>query len=281
MEPWHQRNPINETFPFHVIITDITEFPPHWHEELEIVYALDYELMIGLNHEVYILKPRDIFLIGPGEVHFFVTPPQKSQRIILQFEPSLFESFVPVMRERRFTFPLIAREPGPAGPGHRGLEQQILNIAKEHSAKQEGYQLAIKARLYDMIVVLLRHVPMEPYSSFEQHKHLKRLERLEQVFRYVETHHTREIPLEEIARAANFSIYHFTRFFKEATGMTFVQYLNNYRITKAAKLLANTSDPVTEIAFKVGFESIKTFNRVFKQIKGCNPTTYKKSMVGK
>jgi AraC-like DNA-binding protein len=97
----------------------------------------------------------------------------------------------------------------------------------------------------------------------------------------VEHNYTREITLAEIAGAANFSIYHFARFFKEATGMTFIQYLNNYRISKAIRYLCSTTDPITEIAFQAGFDSIKTFNRVFKQLKGCSPTEYKKSMASK
>ena len=278
MEAWHQRNLVDTEFPFNLFITDIAEFPPHWHEEIEIVYVLDENLVIGLNNEIFTVKPRDIFLIGRGEVHFFMTPPKKSKRIILQFELSMFETFAATMRERRFTIPLIENI-GAGETTHYELEHQILQIEEEYGRKAEGYHLAIKARLYDLMVILVRRVPMEKYSFSEQTKHLKRLERLEQVFRYVEQHHTREITLGEIAEAANFSIYHFTRFFKEATGMTFIQYLNNYRISKAIKYLTSSPDePITEVAFKAGFESIKTFNRVFRQLKGWSPTNYKKAI---
>jgi AraC-like DNA-binding protein len=278
MEAWHQKNLVAEDFPFQLLITDIAEFPPHWHEELEIVYALEQDLAIGLNNEIYILNPHDILLIGRGEVHYFLMPPlQKSKRIILQFELSLFESFALEIQERRFSSPLIKRQSEPALNPHRNLESQILAIETEYYQKRAGYQLAIKARLCDLMVTLLRQVPMEKYSSLEQMKHLKKLERLEQVFHYVEENYTREILLAEVAGAASFSVYHFARFFKEATGMTFVQYLNNYRVSKAAKYLINSSDPITEIAFQAGFDSIKTFNRVFKQLKGCSPREYKKA----
>ncbi len=281
MDAWHQRNLTFEGFPYNLFITDISEFPPHWHDEIEIVYALEEELVIGLNNEIFTLHPRDILVINSGEVHFFITPPKKSKRLILQFELTLFESCIVMIKERRFLTPLIQKN-GNDNRVHRRLEDQITAIKKEYSLMYEGQQssvLAIKARLYDLMVILLRQVPMENYSPLERNKYLKRLERLEQVFKFVEQNYTREISLKEIAQAANFSIYHFTRFFKEATGMTFTQYLNNYRISKAAKYLTNYSDSITEIAFKVGFESIKTFNRVFKQIKRCSPTVYKKMMI--
>ncbi|HEX7715026.1 MAG TPA: AraC family transcriptional regulator [Bacillota bacterium] len=280
MEAWHQKNLTDETSPFQLIITDIPEFPPHWHEELEIIYVLDEDLVIGLNHEVYTLKPRDIFLIGPGEVHFFINPPKKSKRVIIQFELAIFESFAARMREQKFSNPLIRSIDERSHP-HRGLERQILRIKEEYIRHREGHELAIKARLYDLVVILLRQVPMVPYSSVAQNKHLKRLERLEQVFRYVEEHYTQRISLTEVAAAANFSIYHFTRFFKEATGMTFIMYLNHYRIAKAVRYLTATTDPITEIAFKSGFESIQSFNRVFRQLKGCSPTSYIKGLLAK
>lgn len=278
MEAWHQKNLTDEQFPFNLFITDILEFPPHWHEEIEIIYVLEEELVIGLNSEIFHLKPRDIFLINSGEVHFFDTPPKKSQRIILQFELSLFQSLANTLRERKPVSPLIAFD-SPQSKVHHDLEQQLLAIAHEYSLELPGYQLAILARLYDLAVILLRQVPTEPYSSLERNKHLKRLERLEQVFNYVERNHTRAITLAEVAKAANFSVYHFTRFFKETTGMTFTQYLNNYRINQAIKFLTETTDPITEIAFKSGFESIKTFNRVFKQLKGCSPSAFKKQQM--
>jgi AraC-like DNA-binding protein len=73
-------------------------------------------------------------------------------------------------------------------------------------------------------------------------------------------------------------MYHFTRFFKDTTGMTFWQYLNNYKVSKAVNLLINTSDSISEIAFNSGFNSIKTFNRVFKQVKGCSPSEFRKAI---
>ncbi len=279
MEAWHQRNLTYEDFPFNLFITDIPEFPPHWHEEIEIVYVLEEELVIGLNNEIYTLQPRNILIINSSEVHFFVTPPKKSKRIILQFEQSLFGPFSAMMRERKLITPIINPLNKTQSQIHHDMEKQLLLIIEEYSKMRLGFQLVIQARLCDLIVILLRHVPMEKYSSLERSKHLKRLERLEQVFNYVAQNFSREISLNEIARTANFSIYHFTRFFRETTGMTFTQYLNNYRINKAVKFLTETTDSITEIAFNSGFESIKTFNRVFKQLKGCPPSSYKKKNV--
>lgn len=275
-----QKNLVDNSFPFNLFITDVPEFPPHWHTEIEIVYSLEGQQDIGLNNRVYTLEPRDILLVGMGDVHYFLHQSAKNKRIIIQFKPNLVEGFTPVFRKRRFIQPLIkshtASEANKEIELHKLIEKQILTLSNEYFNKQEGYKLAILARLYDLVLILLRQVPYENISSIERNKHLKRLERLEQVFQFVEQNFGRPISLEEVSQVANFSVYHFTRFFKETTGMTFLQYLNNYRVAKAEIYLTDTTDSITEVAFKAGFRSIKTFNRVFKKLKGCSPSQYQK-----
>jgi AraC-like DNA-binding protein len=161
---------------------------------------------------------------------------------------------------------------------HEALEEQILGIIGEYNDRRDAYKIAMRARLFDILVILLREIPMQAYSTQERSRNMNRLGRLDNVFRYVEENYTSEITLGKIASVANFSEYYFTRFFKEATGMTFGYYLNNFRVEKAVELLKSEGDAITEIVFKSGFGSIKTFNRVFRQIKGCSPTAYKKAI---
>jgi AraC-like DNA-binding protein len=282
MQALHQKTLLDADFPLKVFTTDVTEFPPHWHQAVEVVYVLDGSLKIGVNNEIYTLNARDMMLISGGDIHYFVPQPRHVNRIILHFEMAFFESFSTVVKDKRFTR-ILLKESDSAGSKngicvHSILEEHILGILKENEEKREGYKIALKARLFDILVILLRHIPMESYSAHEKNRHLNRLERLENVFRYVERNFGSNIRLDEISAVANFSVYYFTRFFKEATGMTFVKYVNNYRVAKAAEYLIDTDDPITEVVFKSGFGSIKTFNRVFKQLKGCSPSQYKKAI---
>lgn len=284
MKVQHQKTLLDTDFPMNIFFTDVTEFPPHWHEVVEVVYVLDGSLKIGVNSEIYTMNSRDILLISGGDVHHFVPQPKQVMRLILHFEMSLIESLCPSARNKRFSQVLLTKTAGPTSPGiagvpvHSLLEEQITKIIKEYGEKQEAFKIALKARLYDILAILLRYVPMQAYPPHERNRHLNRLGRLENVFSYVEQNYCSDITLGEISSVANFSEYYFTRFFKEATGMTFGKYINNYRVEKAAQLLRNTDDPITEVVFKSGFGSIKTFNRVFKQAKGCSPSSYKKTI---
>ncbi len=280
MHAWHQKNQFTSDFPFNLMISTDLEYPPHWHDEIELVYVLEGEIQVGLNNEIHTLVSGDILLIGSGDVHYFLLGPAQgnSQMVILQFGVSLFETMSPLMSNRRFVKPHISKSQQSFQEVQASLQWTLNQIIQEFMNKHEGYLLALKSRLYELMVILLRDVPKETYSDFQRRKQLNRLDRLEQVFHYVEENYGTDIGLSEAAAIANFSVYHFTRFFKEATGMTFGRYLSNIRLRKASLHLLSTGDPVTEVAFRVGFNSIKTFNRLFKEQMGCAPSIYRKGV---
>ncbi len=278
MKAHHQKTLLNADFPMNIFFTDVTEFPPHWHEVVELVYVFDGSLRVGVNNEIYTMDSGDILLITGGDVHYFVPVPNQINRLILHFDMSYFEAAYPEAKNKRFARALMKNNNTVSNDidVHKLLEHQLSEIINEYGAKHDAYKIVLRARLFDILAILLRNVPMQTYSPQERSRQLNRLGRLENVFHYVEENYSTGITLEEIASVANFSEYYFTRFFREATGMTFGKYLNNYRVEKAVQFLKNEDDSITEIVFKSGFGSIKTFNRVFKQIKGCSPSDYRK-----
>ena len=64
--------------------------------------------------------------------------------------------------------------------------------------------------------------------------------------------------------------------FKAATGVKLTEYINKYRVDKAATLLLNSDDSVSDIASKVGFDNLNYFDRIFKRYKKLSPKKYKK-----
>ena len=96
---------------------------------------------------------------------------------------------------------------------------------------------------------------------------------------YIREHFREPISLDEAAQAVNASTRHFCKVFKEATGITFTDYLARVRVEKAKHLLLNPHLRVSEIAFETGFESISQFNRSFRRITGRSPTVYRREGV--
>ena len=79
------------------------------------------------------------------------------------------------------------------------------------------------------------------------------------------------IPLEEIADKVSMTVPSFCRYFKKMTSKTFIQFVNEYRLVHASKLLAEQNMSITEVCFACGFNNFSHFNKSFKSFTGQNP----------
>jgi AraC-like DNA-binding protein len=93
--------------------------------------------------------------------------------------------------------------------------------------------------------------------------------------RLVEERLQERVSLTEVAAAVNLSATYFSRLFRQATGMTFVDFVARYRIEKAKNLLQDPHRRISEVAFEVGFQSLSQFNRSFRRIEGQSPKQYR------
>ncbi len=91
----------------------------------------------------------------------------------------------------------------------------------------------------------------------------------------IDEQYTQPLDLDELARTANFSRYHFLRAFRHAFHVTPHEYLTRKRIERAKQLLAESEFTVTEICFEVGFESLGSFSTLFHKIVGWSPSIYR------
>jgi len=276
-----EKTVLEPDFPFRLFLNDgLDSTPHHWHEDIEIIYLVEGSVKVGIGNDLYHLKRRDILIIGPGEVHFFLKEMRPSNRAVIQFRMSIYDAFLSGSKDIRTIRPMFTHSKylTPGTELHSLMEKQIQQLINENTASKEGYKLIMKARLYDLAGILIRYMPKGEYSAKDESHQMERLQKLNKVFQYVDKYYQSNIDLHEISMVAGFSQYYFTRFFKENTGVTFVEYLNNFRITKAEWHLMEETDSITEVAFKSGFNSVKTFNRVFKQLKGCAPMEYRKTI---
>ena len=91
----------------------------------------------------------------------------------------------------------------------------------------------------------------------------------------IDAEYAQPLDLDELARNANFSRYHFLRAFRRAFHATPHEYLTRKRIERAKELLAESEFTVTEICFEVGFESLGSFSTLFHKLVGWSPSIYR------
>jgi len=112
----------------------------------------------------------------------------------------------------------------------------------------------------------------KPFENFYNNKEQSRLKI---VYKFIESNYQRTISIEEMAQLTHLSKAAFCRYFKKMTRLTFIEFLNQYRIEQA-KLLLKEDKNVTETCYECGFESLSYFNRIFKKVVGENPLEFKK-----
>ena len=92
--------------------------------------------------------------------------------------------------------------------------------------------------------------------------------RIEKAFEYMNQNFQKPITLTEVSKLANMTDVSFSRFFKARTGITFMDSLLEMRLGHASRLLIDTTQSVSEVAYNCGFNNISNFNRLFKKKKG-------------
>ncbi len=92
---------------------------------------------------------------------------------------------------------------------------------------------------------------------------------------YIAQHQDEGVSLRQVAAAVNTSAFYFCKMFKQATGLTFTDYLARTRIEKVKNLLLNPHKRISEVAYETGFQSLSQFNRVFRRVTGQSPTVWR------
>ena len=97
---------------------------------------------------------------------------------------------------------------------------------------------------------------------------------------YITDHQHEEVSLKQVAASVNTSAFYFCKMFKQATGLTFTEYLARTRVEKVKNLLLNPHKRISEVAYETGFQSLSQFNRVFRRVTGQAPTAWRAKLPG-
>lgn len=253
-----------------------TGFEPHWHSALEIITPMEnwYDIIIG--ETTFRAVPGDIMIIPSGELHA-LNAPETGSRFIFLFDLSAFAglhgfaSIQPILSQPIHITP--GAYPKIYDDAYRLLEQ----VRNAYFTQNEFAELTIYSLMLSFFVKLgMNHMNSIPlFSNSQIHKQKEYADKFNTVMDYIDTHYIEDLSLDDIANSIGFSKYHFSRLFKQYTNYTFGAYICHRRIKIAEDLLEKPELSITEVALQAGFPSISTFNRRFKQIKGCNPSEYR------
>ena len=262
---------------------DVFSFPLHFHPEYELNFISNAGGAVRVvgDHSSAI-SDLELVLVGPNLPHYWKQGECHNKRfheVTLQFHRNLFQDG------------LINRNV--MAPIKRLLAQSQVGIAfSEQTAEQmyprmkslshkHGFDAFIELLnlLFDLSNVRNQQVLSSTGISAVSDFHNS--EKIRQVCDYIEHNYHQKITLNEISGHVNMTTITFSRFMKQRTGKTFIEFLNAYRISVATRLLIESPLQISEIAYRCGFNNLANFNKIFKKNKSVSPTEYRKNLSGK
>lgn len=281
LEGLHEKEIFTEQYPFRLEVNTTEEFqyPLHWHGAIELVYNTCGLCRLNVSGSEVTLNDGDLLLIPSGATHEITACSKGGMRYFIQFTIASLDGFGGINDVRPFMANVV-RISGKTEPEfHGSVERCIKQIVSEYEKKDYAYALSLNARIFDIIVLISRHLAAESGLSGVPGSigSITRLGHINKAFEFIEKNYPLKITLKDVSSAVGFSEYYFSRLFKEYTGQNFLYYLSCYRIKKAEKLLSRSEKPILDIALESGFNSLATFNRIFRKVKGCSPTFYRKA----
>lgn len=255
--------------------TDYEAYPDHWHTPIEIVMPIENYYNVSSKKEFFTLQEGDLLLINSGVVHGMPSAIH-GERLFLQVDFSLLHNVADIESTLSTIPQALLLTPSTAPSIHERLKNLMLEIYKEYFSDSILISASIYSKLIEMLVLIGREYTGKrnafDMASGKQKEHT---EKFMTVCNYIHEHCTEDLCLDDIAAYAGFSKYHFTRLFKNFTGVSFYKYLNKKRIEHAEKLLVDPELSITEVALQSGFSSLSAFIRMFKLIKDCTPTEFR------
>ena len=255
--------------------TETMRYTTHWHKSVEMIIPLEntYEVIIQDQH--YCLEPGDILIIPAGHLHSTIAPATGS-RFVFGFELDFLShlqgySYIATL----LSSPILINDTL-CPEIYAGAISQIMQLAGHYWGNSISKEVRIYAGLMEFFSVYTDYYTCQKTDLDQSNADNYTLNaKLTVAFDYLEYHFQEDITLEDVAKAASFSKFHFCRIFKECTGKTFREYLAQRRIKAAELLLINPNLNITSIAMQCGFNSLSGFNRTFKQCKHCTPSEFR------
>ena len=158
--------------------------------------------------------------------------------------------------------------------GYEKLRKIFQEIHNCHTEKKPYFYVKLKMLFFDFFYEMLTKHYIIPVST-EQNKSLAAVK---EVLDHISLHYQENLTVSELSGLSNYSEYYFMKLFRQYTGKTLVEYINDFRMEKAKYLLTHSDAPVTEIAMQVGFNSTSYFIKKFQQSNKISPHKYRKSM---
>ncbi len=252
----------------------------HYHKEYELHLITASSGKVFVGDYIGNFYPDNLILTGPNLPHNWISQVEEGTQIdgrdrVVNFTDELIATAQGAFPEMHSFTPLLER-------AQYGIEFYGKNTVSE--AKQLIYRIAESqgvTRLSLFFILLELLADTGEYHLLSSNDYLlvtgeKNIQRLNLAVNYIFDHYMRNVTLEEVADHVSMKPTYFSKFFRQATGRRFIEFVTSLRISKACELLSRSDTAITDICFEAGFNNISNFNRRFFASKGMTPSDYRR-----
>jgi len=252
---------------------------PHWHEHGEFLFFYEGNAVVICGNQTYYVNPMNLIYVNSCELHSIKNESGKLGYIVVicdlnkLIEKPVVESeniISSLINSNRIIFENLMED-------NKEIIQIIDSVKQFYESKQIGYELKIRSLMLNCFFIMVNKHIQSILTENESINRKSKFKKLEKLFQYIEVSYNNPISTADCAKMLNFSLAHFCHTFKNATGKSFLQYLNEYRIFKSMTLLKETDLSIVQIASECGFEDSGYYTRCFKKITGISPSLVRRT----
>ena len=247
----------------------------HFHPEIEIVYVEAEKGTRHIGDHISTYEVSDLALIGSYIPHLNFDYGVKTtvETVVVQLKQDFFEQGLqgfPELQEVRDLFERVKSGLVFSGETKKKAGERLKKLSSLSKFDQFIelmclFQFLAKSDEYEKLKV-------RPISDSSL---IKQQDRMLSVYKHVEATFKQPIDTSQVAQLVNLSVPAFCRYFKKNALLTYTDFVLQYRISYAKKLLMQDYN-VTEACYEAGFENLSYFNRVFKKMAGESPSSFRK-----
>lgn len=275
METMYQKTNVLPDVGFQIeFVTMKYNSPPHWHQEMEILYILNGSAVIIMEGERYQVRPLDLIVIDSATVHEVVYKLPQTMGICIHISKGYLRRYIANIELMHIACCQEKLRPNQM-EAYNQLCAYLKDLTVLYFEQKASYSLNSSAKLLQIMAVLVDQFSQAlPETALAQDNNQR--SRIEQLFRYVEQHYREHVSLDEAAGELGLNKEYFCRFFKKNTGLSFLQYVNRVRLSHVYQDLLYSEGGIQEILERNGIYNTKLFYQQFKETYQCTPMELKR-----
>ncbi len=259
-------------------LVDITEYPIHYHDCLEIIFVMEGSVIIKDGYYVSTIKKGDLWYVGCGDLHSITKTNDSNILLIMHVDLNHFESIFPGIKSAFFASITKNNNESIESAFKKAKEQIVdigINLLKNKLDRVENTTIHLIQNLVSKFQYF--ELNRNKFANEINHKNnYVMTERISRIVGYIYDNYDRKLTLGEITQKEHLNVYYLSHIIKEATKISFQELLNLIRVKNSERMLLGTNKKISEIALDCGFSAKRYYINSFKKWYYTDPDIYRR-----